>query len=165
VYRLKSLVSNHFNLPALQFKLVYESHEYDPVEPISRTTATGGEEADWAVWGDWDVDGHESEHDLDMSQQQPNNTIESIPPVDGEHGPGSDRGTSGQRTIDVHDTDTDTAPMYISRDGQRFKKRETEILDGMRPWGDFLDLDAPDGSRRRDARVRIEPFPAAYMDQ
>ena len=50
-------------------------------------------------------------------------------------------------------------PMLIMREGHRFRKRETEILDGMRPWGDFLDVDAnaTGEKRRQDVRVRVEP--------
>lgn len=146
VYRLKSLVARSFPLPPLQFKLVYESHEYDPVEPISRNTganAAGGsrnEKADWDAWGDWDVDSSDS-------------------------GDGGDVDRTG---ADVETTDSSES-MFIVRDGQRFKKRETEILDGMRAWGDFLDVDgsplvvaahAADarGKALRQVRIRVEPF-------
>lgn len=150
VYRLKSLIAKRFNLPALRFRLIYESHEYDPIEPISRSTAQGGGKQEWEAWGDWDVDDddHDHDHDHNHGHDQPN-PKSSVLAVDG-----NQEGTgvrSDPRILDI-------APIYITRDGQRFKKRETEILDGMRPWSDFLDLDAPDGTRRRDARVRIEPF-------
>ncbi|EXJ85067.1 hypothetical protein A1O3_05742 [Capronia epimyces CBS 606.96] len=154
VYRLKSLLAKQLNLPALQFRLIYESHEYDPVEPISRTTAMGGGKEDWEAWGDWDVD---DDDDLAGSAQEPIGAEDRASAVDGKQGrpePRSQTATAPPN-LDVY---TDSAPKYITRDGQRFKKRETEILDGMRPWGDFLDLDGPDGSRRRDARVRIEPL-------
>ncbi|KAL2416147.1 hypothetical protein ABEF91_004316 [Exophiala dermatitidis] len=139
VYRLKSLVANHFGLPALRFKLVYESPEYDPVEPISKTRGTDNdnfnkEEEDWDEWGNWDVDDIEVENNNHNSESQEDSINDA-------------RGSGGS-----------APPMYITRDGQRFKKRQTEILDGMRPWGDFLDLDAPDGTRRHDVVVRIELF-------
>jgi len=40
---------------------------------------------------------------------------------------------------------------YLIKDGQKWKKRETEILDGTKPWGDYLE----DGVTH--ARIRIEP--------
>ena len=139
VYHLKSLVARHFSLPALGFKLIYESHEYDPVAPINSTRNTGigtgkpGDESAWAGWGDWDVD----EDDTDPDKERE----------------GSARDADGES----EDGDDEVTPMYITREGHRFKKRETEILDGMRPWGDFLDVDAPGQKMRRDVRVRVEP--------
>lgn len=133
VYRLKSLVARQFCLRPLQFRLVYESHEYDPVEPISRSTRNQSGKEEWDVWGEWDVDGG-GEND-----QQ---TFEHTGEFDDVELSANENG----------------APRYIVREGQRFRKRETEILDGMREWGDFLDLTAPDGSKRRNVRVRIEPF-------
>ena len=50
VYLIKGLVSHHFGLPPLQFKLIYESPELDPVKEII------GDRDDWERWGDWDVD-------------------------------------------------------------------------------------------------------------
>jgi len=155
VYRLKSLVAKAFALAPLQFKLVYESHEFDPVEPISRNTGAndggitraGGQSNQkrvWDAWGDWDVDSSESES----------------ADVDGKPG-------DGQKAKDSLGPDgRPLLPLFIVRDGQRFKKRETEILDGMRPWGDFLDLEGSpwsDGGGRegrmlRGIRVRVEPF-------
>ncbi|KIV79971.1 hypothetical protein PV11_07509 [Exophiala sideris] len=131
VYRLKSLVARHFGLRALQFRLVYESHEYDPVEPISITTRNNRGKEDWDAWGEWDVDAVQEGHDLFG------------------HSPADDELSGG---------DKDSAPKYMVREGQRFRKRETEVLDGMREWGDFLDLTAHDGSKRRDVKVRVEPF-------
>lgn len=157
VYRLKSLVAEAYCLRPLQFKLVYESHEYDPVEPISRNTgandAGGGkgqrdEKQEWDAWGDWDVDYSDSAS--------------------------SDDGGDGDESAVAKDMVTEGAgrssqPLYVVKDGQRFKKRETEILDGMRPWGDFLDLDGSpwspigtagggSGKHLRVVRVRVEPF-------
>lgn len=170
VYRLKSLVGRHFGLRPLRFRLVYESHEYDPVVPISssRNTADTGPEA-WARWGDWDVDN--------------NNDGDEAGPGGGEKEPLEEEGQG-----EAHDAPPPAAsPKYITRAGQRFKKRETEILDGMRAWGDFLDLDAAlvatvkdddddddgglsrpsSGSGRtsaRDVRVRVEVDADAKAD-
>ncbi|KIW12951.1 hypothetical protein PV08_08138 [Exophiala spinifera] len=137
VYRLKALLAKQFGMPALQFRLVYESHEYDPVEPISRTTRQDGIAGkNWDTWGDWDVDDVQS------------------------GGGGGEEESAGHDDV-MNESNNDAAQLspsaFIVRQGQRFKKRETEILDGMRAWGDFLDLTAADGSRRRDVRVRVEP--------
>lgn len=149
VYRLKSLVAKSFSLAPLQFKLVYESHEYDPVEPISRNmgandgTGAGAthhhdEKQEWDAWGDWDVDSSESE----SSEGDPNESAKEA----------------------LGDDGRPLQPLFIVRDGQRFKKREAEIRDGMRPWGDFLDLEGgpwsndAGGRLLRRVRVRVEPF-------
>lgn len=140
VYRLKALIAKQFDLPALQFRLVYESHEYDPVEPISKTTRQDNSLAgkqNWDSWGDWDVD--------DVRN-------------DRERGSYDETETEGNEDGVKESSSSPSSPFIIVRQGQQFKKRETEILDGMRSWGDFLDLTAADGSRRRDVRVRIEPL-------
>ncbi|RMD40266.1 hypothetical protein DV735_g4865, partial [Chaetothyriales sp. CBS 134920] len=53
------------------------------------------------------------------------------------------------------DFDADILAVWIDgilyRDGARWKQRETEILDGIRPWGDFLDGD------EQSVRIRVEP--------
>lgn len=156
VYRLKSLVAKSFSLAPLQFKLVYESHEYDPAEPISRNTgandgagAGAGDQSDeknaWDAWGDWDVDSSESESSGDDGDENDGQSAKDPVGLDG-------------RPL---------RPTFIVRDGQRFKRRETEILDGMRPWGDFLDLEGSpwtdggggrEGRLLRAVRVRVEPF-------
>ncbi|OAP60751.1 hypothetical protein AYL99_05753 [Fonsecaea erecta] len=160
VYRLKSLLSRHFSLQPLRFRLVYESPEYDPVEPITSTrnpaAGTGDGQSAWDAWGDWDVDEDKKDDD-------------------GHDDDGGGGGGERLSLADLRDGDAQPAntmmPMYITRQGNRFKKRETEILDGMRPWGDFLDLDdtlgrghvpslgaaAHSSSRRREVKVRVEP--------
>ena len=155
VYRLKSLVAAHFSLPPLRFKLIYESHEYDPVEPIQSTrnlvekNGAGGLEEAWRGWGDWDVDDVDgfddvqpeaeaaaaAEAELDENRNRDAKVEAAEVQGEGEHG------------------------KYITREGHRFKKRETEILDGMRPWGDFWDVDVPGQRRRRNVVVRVEPHP------
>lgn len=163
VYRLKSLVAKSFSLAPLRFKLVYESHEYDPVEPISRNTGAntdvGGvgasrlhrdEKQEWDDWGDWDVD--------------PSDSASSSG-----GGRGGEEATAAGRDPLAEDEDADRSlqPLHVVRDGQRFKKREREILDGMRPWGDFLDLEGSPwsavgtggtGKHLRGVRVRVEPL-------
>jgi hypothetical protein len=52
VYTLKALLARTFNLPALQFHLIYESPELDPV--VSQRGSN--EKATWEAWGDWDLD-------------------------------------------------------------------------------------------------------------
>ncbi|RMZ80430.1 hypothetical protein DV737_g2985, partial [Chaetothyriales sp. CBS 132003] len=39
----------------------------------------------------------------------------------------------------------------LYRDGAKWKERETEIIDGTRPWGDFLD------GGEQSVRIRVEP--------
>ena len=151
VYRLKSLLARELSLPALQFKCVYESEEYDPVEPISGSTRAGdgrGGPAQWERWGDWDVD----------SLDDP---VSLMPSGDVDEGHAA---SPGHNTGVAPEPGSRPKPMFITVDGKRFKKREIEILDGMRAWGDFLDLDGSDGSRWRDVRVRVEPFVAHNVD-
>ncbi|OQU96676.1 CAP-Gly domain-containing protein [Cladophialophora immunda] len=194
VYRLKSLLARHFGLPPLQFRLVYESHEYDPVEPITSTrnpaAGTGDGKNAWEAWGNWDVDGDESVDDgSDGSVSASNGDGDGDGDGEGDGGeqePGqgnhprhlSSAAVDHGHLLDDREAQSTTAsmPMYITRQGNRFKKRETEILDGMRPWGDFLDLDDGHGhghghgqglqlegthadhwSRTRKVEVRVEP--------
>ncbi|OCT51851.1 CAP-Gly domain containing protein [Cladophialophora carrionii] len=179
VFRVKSLVARHFGLPALSFALVYESHEYDPVEPIHSTRNTGvgtwGKES-WDGWGDWDVDQEEQEEEQEDNEEEQEQKRSEHRPL---RGGGETKTESESETENERDrADTEAAsimPMFIVREGHRFKKRETYILDGMRPWGDFLDVDdpappplppppaaaasAPGRTRRRDVRVRVELGP------
>ena len=50
VYTLKAFLARTFSLPALQFRLVYESAELDPVRDSSYQASS------WDTWGDWDLD-------------------------------------------------------------------------------------------------------------
>ncbi|RVX71755.1 hypothetical protein B0A52_03939 [Exophiala mesophila] len=146
VYRLKSLVAAYFGLTPLKFKLIYESDEFDPVEVIDKgmggIAGDGGAAAapsttdskeqlsqeeiqisEWRRWGEWDVD------DLVTGDK---------------HGQTRSLGTEDTHGNEESEDQTESGRsngggVYITRAGQRFKKRETEILDGMRPWGDFLD--------------------------
>jgi hypothetical protein len=52
VYTLKALLARTFSLPALQFRLIYESPELDPVV----APRGGNDKANWDTWGDWDLD-------------------------------------------------------------------------------------------------------------
>jgi tubulin-specific chaperone E len=52
VYTLKALLARTFSLPALQFRLIYESPELDPVV----APRGGNDRANWDAWGDWDLD-------------------------------------------------------------------------------------------------------------
>ena len=40
----------------------------------------------------------------------------------------------------------------LLKDGKRWQRREIEVLNGMRPWGDVLEMDV------KEAKIRIEPF-------
>ena len=114
VYSLKSLVASHFSLPPLQFKLIYESPELDPVrEQI-------GDPHDWDRWGDWDVD------DL---------------------GDGLVEASTG-----IGDVNGEWADGVLFKEGRRWRKRKTEILNGWREWSYYLENDV------KEATLRIEPF-------
>jgi tubulin-specific chaperone E len=52
VYTLKAFLARIFSLPALQFRLIYESPELDPVV----APRGGNDRANWDTWGDWDLD-------------------------------------------------------------------------------------------------------------
>lgn len=52
VYTLKAFLTRTFSLPALQFRLIYESPELDPVV----APRGSNDRADWESWGDWDLD-------------------------------------------------------------------------------------------------------------
>ncbi len=99
VYTLKALLARHFSLPALQFRLIYESEELDPIHDSSY------ESSSWESWGDWDLD---------------------TPPKDGENG--------GEGRV-----------------GKSWKRREVEIVDGTKAWGDYVE----DGVRSVDVRVEV----------
>ncbi|KIW95216.1 uncharacterized protein Z519_03800 [Cladophialophora bantiana CBS 173.52] len=194
VYRLKSLLARHFNLLPLRFRLIYESHEYDPVEPISSTrnpaAGTGEAKDAWDAWGEWDVDEDKNEdgdNDGSGSNRSSNGNGDGDCQGDGGVSPSQEKRVSHLSTADrenLLDGETQpttvSMPMYITREGHRFKKRETEVLDGMRPWGDFLDLDTGHGHshshshdldlqgahagqwsssrrRKREVKVRVEP--------
>jgi len=109
VYSLKALASRTLNLPALQFRLIYESDELDPVRESISTE-------DWDEWGNWDVDAPEERGAVHMEEQW----------IDG----------------------------VLLQDGTRWKKRETEIVNSMRAWGDVLEMGV------MDVRIRVEPFHA-----
>ena len=115
VYTLKGLVARHFHLPALQFRLIYESPELDPVKEEI------GDPTDWEHWGDWDVDG----------LGDGNGEVEGGPGV----------GLEGQWVNGI-----------LYREGRRWRRRETEIVNGWREWGYYLE----DGVR--EVMVRVEPF-------
>lgn len=127
VYTLKSLLSRHFGLQPLQFRLVYETGELDPVHET--TTKLGRGKEGWEEWGDWDVDVKCTPTDPADAQREINDA--------------SDEGD---------EADEKWINGFLLRDGVRWRKREIEILDGMRGWGDYLENDV------REATIRIEPF-------
>lgn len=101
VYTLKALLARTFDLPALQFRLIYQSPELDPV----MSQRGSNEKATWEAWGDWDLDN---------------------PPQKG-----------------------------VEKEGNKWKRREVEIMDGTREWGFYVE----DGAT--DVTIRVEPFPFA----
>ncbi len=130
VYTLKSLLSHHFGLPPLQLRLIYETGELDPVHET--TTKLGRGKEGWEEWGDWDVD---------VKPTSPNSGL-----AIGETGDGKD---DDEKWIDG----------FLLKDGVRWRKREIEILDGMRGWGDYLENNV------REAKVRVEPFNEEWEEE
>ena len=117
VYRVKALISRELGLRPLQFRLIYESEELDPVRDGLEQTSS-----DWDAWGDWDVDGEV----------------------------GSDADSRASYEQKRHDTWVDG---ILMKDGKKWKKREVEIVDGTRAWGDYIGDD-----ETKTITVRIEPF-------
>lgn len=135
------------HLRPLQYRLVYESTELDPVD----TTAEGGtrstlyarqgvteaeRRAVWEEWGDWDADavGFEAAG-LDGEEAAVTEAISNATTGEGGHWI-EDRGER-----------------ILIRDGRRWRRREVEILKSVkRAWGDWIESDV------REITVRIEPF-------
>jgi tubulin-specific chaperone E len=141
VMTLKSLTSKHFQLAPLQFKLIYETEEFDPVLGIERTRKEYADiaerDAEWERWGDWDVDAP-GEGDGNATEQ---------PQARGEK---TDEMRADEGELLSENGGTDHRHVFL-RDGVLYHRREIEILDGMSSWGDFL-------GGGRQIRVRIEPF-------
>lgn len=127
VYTLKALLSHHFSLPPLQFRLIYESPELDP-EQVTTTKLWGSSEAEWEAWGEWDVD-------------VPDPAIA-----------GADDSEGGSLGKEKEDEGRWLEDGVLLKDGVRWRRREVEILDGFRGWGEYVDGEA------REVRVRIEVF-------
>jgi tubulin-specific chaperone E len=125
VNTLKSILATHFSLPHLRFRLVYESPELDP-EVVTTTKLYGVSREEWAEWGRWDVD------------------VRS-PPLDGEGNADSGDGDGDGLGRWVEDG------KVLLRAGARWRRREVEVLDGGRAWGDYLD-----GAEVREVSLRIE---------
>lgn len=114
VYTLKSLLARHFGLPPLQFGLVYESAELDPVQ-VTTTKLYGGSKEEWESWGHWDVD--VPEPGGEQSRAQETKTTQRASEEEEEHW------VNGE----------------LLKGGTRWRRREVPVLDGMREWGDYLD--------------------------
>jgi tubulin-specific chaperone E len=141
VMTMKALTSRHFHLPPLQFKLIHETDEFDPVLGIERTRKEYADiaerDAEWERWGDWDVDVPADDNTLP--------TIGSYSPTQ----PTDKNGNVEEGSLP--DGNTDDGKHAFIKDGVLYHRREIEILDGMSSWGDFL-------GGEREVRVRIEPF-------
>ena len=117
------------SLRPLQFRLIYESEELDPVDPTTESStrsATYGRNITpdqrrllWEEWGKWDVD------------RVDNSTVER---EDSEN----ERWSEDSRTC--------------TKAGIKYRRRETEIPHALkRPWGDWLD-------GAKTVTIRIEPL-------
>jgi tubulin-specific chaperone E len=141
VMTMKALTSKHFHLPPLQFKLIYETDEFDPVLGIERTRKEYADiaerDAEWERWGDWDVDVPADDNEL---------------PTAGSNSPTQRTDKNGNvEEGSLPDGNADDGKHAFIKDGVLYHRREIEILDGMSSWGDFL-------GGEREVRVRIEPF-------
>jgi len=116
VYRVKALISREMGLRPLQFRLVYESEELDPVRDGIEQNSS-----DWNTWGDWDVDGDDRGDEENQPAHQQAHKIW----IDG----------------------------LLLEDGKKWKKREVEILDGTKAWGDYIGDDEV-----RAVNIRVEPY-------
>ncbi|KAK5947179.1 hypothetical protein PMZ80_001326 [Knufia obscura] len=145
--RVMSILLQHpafqADLRPLQFNLVYESTELDPVDTTAESTTksaiygkklTAEEKRSlWKGFGDWDADAIVD----DALQQQ----------ADLANGDVQDQG--GAKAMDEHWTEDGA---FLIREGRKWKRREIVIPHALkRPWGDWIE-DA------KEVRIRIEPF-------
>lgn len=132
VYRVKALISRVMKLRPLQFRLTYESEELDPIRE-----GFDQKSSDWESWGDWDVDNAILD-DTGEDALRENNTSTGT------------RVKESQATRSPHETWIDG---ILLRDGKKWKKREVEIIDGTRAWGDYIGDD-----KITSVIIRVEPF-------
>jgi len=131
------------HLRPLQFNLVYESTELDPVDTTAESTTksavygkrlTAEEKRSlWKEFGDWDADAIVEDalrQEAVLANSDNQDQVEA-------------------RTTDEHWTSDGN---YLIRDGRKWKRREVGIPHALkRPWGDWIE-DA------KEVRIRIEPF-------
>lgn len=122
VYTIKSILARHFGLPPLQFRLIYESPELDPVQ-VTTTKLYGSSREEWEAWGRWDVD---------------------VPPPEAR---GEAHSASPRMVEDEEEVWVDGEML---KGGTRWRRREVEVMDGMREWADYLDAGV------QDVKARIE---------
>lgn len=145
--RLMSIVLRdpafHDHLKPLQFNLIYESAELDPVhttaEGTSKSAVYGRKLAPeekrslWKEFGEWDAD----------------SIVEDALRRDSEPLDSDTQDKSGAKPMEEHWTEDGK---FLVREGRKWKRREVEIPHALkRPWGDWLE-DA------KEVRIRIEPF-------
>jgi len=144
-------------LKPLQFNLIYESTELDPVDTTAESSTRSTmyarghklsqqeKETIWKEWGDWDADAVTEEV---HARREMNGNSQGSGDGDDVEGNGSAK--------DEHWTEDG----FLMRDGKKWKHREIEILHSVRrPWGDWIDIKS--GGPEREVRVRIEPFERA----
>ncbi|KAK5074344.1 hypothetical protein LTR64_006511 [Lithohypha guttulata] len=139
VTRLLSILLRQPGLQAylkpMQFKLIYESKELDPVDTTAESTTRSAvysktltaeeKQTLWREWGDWDADTLVEER---LNEQE---------------------STTSADTEAEHWTEDG---QFCIKEGRRWKRRETEIPHALkRGWGDWLD-------GAKEVRIRIEPF-------
>lgn len=161
---LKSILSRHFNLPPLQFKLICETEEFDPVLGMERTRKEygTGKQEDLSAWADWDVDAPNPNPDLDPNSNPDTNDAGSVENADGKPKAHPAAQPEHQPPPTPHEVGTPSNPetprsqiqgdtSVFQKNGVQYHRREIELLDGMSSWGDFL-------GGAREVVVRIEPF-------
>ncbi|KAJ9653435.1 hypothetical protein H2198_007383 [Neophaeococcomyces mojaviensis] len=137
------------HLKPLQFNLVYESSELDPVDTTAGSSTRSAEYARghrltreekenlWKEWGDWDADV----------------IVEEALARKENHMAFKDQVNEEEPTTEEHWT----ADGFLMKNGRRWKHREVHILHSIkRSWGDWVDVKS--GGPEREVKVRIEPF-------
>lgn len=127
----------HRKIQPLQFNLIFESTEYDPVDTTTESTtrsAMYGMTAEqkrnlWKEWGNWDAD-----------------VVVVHILREAENGKDTDIGV----VVEEQEKWTEDGEFQI-RDGRKWKRREVNIPHSLkRAWGDWLD-------DTREVTIRLEP--------
>lgn len=121
IYRLKGIVAALFAIRPASIKLFWESDEWDPSVRAEHEEEEGG----WSVSDDDDDDDSNSDNDDDDD--------------------GGERGRDKDRDKDEKGDEKEK-----EKEKENWKRRETELVDGTRAVGFFVE------EGQREARVRVE---------
>ena len=139
VYNLKAILSREWSLKPLSFRLMYESEEWDPLQMTTRSTYDKNVPAEqrYQEWGDWNLDWIlERMRELQADDIVKADLMEESPEA---------------RKKRYAEAIKDDRRWKESGLGQKWMKREVELIDSTRPWSHFLDQSV------KDVRVRLEP--------